>query len=97
MAEHESVSERGPDVIAPPPLLYLIPLVAGLLLDRRLPLPRLPRGVRLSGLPLLAGGLGLLGGFVAAMFRALEDAQKRAEEFAREAEAKARAEADAGR
>jgi len=70
MAEHESVSERGPDVIAPPPLLYLIPLVAGLLLDRRLPLPRLPRGVRLSGLPLLAGGLGLLGGFVAAMFRA---------------------------
>ena len=64
MAEDKSAGERGPDVIAPPPLLYLIPLVAGLLLDRRLPLPRLPRGVRLSGLPLLAGGLGL-GGFAA--------------------------------
>ncbi len=70
MAEHESVSEHGPDVVAPPPLVYLIPLVAGLVLDRRLPMPRLPRAARTAGLPVLAVGIGLLGWFVAAMVRA---------------------------
>jgi protein-S-isoprenylcysteine O-methyltransferase Ste14 len=67
MAEKEPNAERGPDVIAPPPLLYLIPLAAGLVLDRVRPLPNLPRAVRPAGLPLLAAGLGLLGWFFSSM------------------------------
>jgi protein-S-isoprenylcysteine O-methyltransferase Ste14 len=70
MAEQKPIPERGPDVIAPPPLLYLIPLIAGLVLDRRLPLPRLPRAARPAGLPLLAAGAGLLGWFASTMARA---------------------------
>jgi len=35
--------ERGPEVVMPPPLIYLAPLVGGLILDRLIPLPRLPR------------------------------------------------------
>lgn len=70
LAQQRPITERGPDVIAPPPLLYLIPLVAGLVLDRRLPPPRLPRGARAAGLPLLTAGIALLGWFVSAMFRA---------------------------
>ncbi len=31
-------------VIAPPPLIYAIPLLLGLLLKRRIPVPFLPRG-----------------------------------------------------
>ena len=63
--------ESGPDLIAPPPALYAIPLVAGLLLDRILPLPRPPRRLsRLPGLAALAGGAGLVGWFAATMTRA---------------------------
>jgi|SRR5437588_118045 len=70
MAHREPSTERGPDVIAPPPLIYSVPLFTGLLLDRVLPLPRLPRGARLAGLPLLAAGAGLIGWFASTMIRA---------------------------
>jgi protein-S-isoprenylcysteine O-methyltransferase Ste14 len=49
------------DVIAPPPLIYLLPLLLGLLLNRRLPIPLMPRGLaRLLGLPVLGSGIALL-------------------------------------
>jgi protein-S-isoprenylcysteine O-methyltransferase Ste14 len=64
------IDKRGPDVVAPPPLIYLGPLLAGLALDRFLPLPRLPRALRRMGPPLLAGGIGLALWFVASMRRA---------------------------
>jgi protein-S-isoprenylcysteine O-methyltransferase Ste14 len=67
---HHHQDERGPDVIALPPVLYVGPLIAGLVLDRLLPLPRLPRRLRLAGVPLVAGGLGLGAWFVTAMTRA---------------------------
>jgi protein-S-isoprenylcysteine O-methyltransferase Ste14 len=58
-------------VIAPPPLIYLCSLVAGLLLKRRFPVPLLPRGVARSlALPLLGGGAFLMGWFVYTMRRA---------------------------
>ena len=51
-------------VIAPPPLIYAIPLLLGLLLKRRFPVPFLPRGAaRVLGLPLLGGGVLLIGWF----------------------------------
>ena len=47
-------------VVAPPPLIYLVPLLAGLILNRRIEAPFLPDGLRrIVGLPLLAGGLAL--------------------------------------
>ncbi len=58
-------------VIAPPPLIYAIPLLLGLLLKRRIPVPFLPRGVaRVLGLPLLGGGMLLIGWFFRTMRRA---------------------------
>jgi protein-S-isoprenylcysteine O-methyltransferase Ste14 len=57
-------------VIAPPPLLFLGPLLGGLLLDRLLPMPRLPGPLRLMGLPLLAAGMSLSGWFFVTMRRA---------------------------
>jgi protein-S-isoprenylcysteine O-methyltransferase Ste14 len=45
------IEERVPGVIAPPPLIYLGPLLAGLALDRFLPLPRLPAVLRGAGPP----------------------------------------------
>ncbi len=58
-------------VIAPPPLIYLGPLVLGLLLNRVLPVPFLPRGmVRTLGWPLLGGGVLLMGWFFGTMRRA---------------------------
>jgi protein-S-isoprenylcysteine O-methyltransferase Ste14 len=63
-------SERGPDLVAPPPLIYAGPWLAGGLLDRLLPLPQLPRGLRLLGFLPLAAGLALGGSFIAAMYRA---------------------------
>jgi protein-S-isoprenylcysteine O-methyltransferase Ste14 len=65
-SEHE-----GPDVVAPPPLLYSVPLVGGFLLDRVLPLPFLPRRLtRTLGLAALAGGVALAGWFASTMTRA---------------------------
>jgi protein-S-isoprenylcysteine O-methyltransferase Ste14 len=61
---------RHPDVIAPPPLLYAGPWLGGLLLDRLLPLPRLPLVLRLLGLPLIAAGIGMGGWFAWTMRRA---------------------------
>jgi len=60
----------GPDIIAPPPVLYAGPWIGGLLLDRLLPLHRLPPGLRLVGLPLTAAGIALGGWFFATMRRA---------------------------
>ena len=58
-------------VVAPPPLIYLGALVLGLLLDKRLPIPFLPRGVaRAIGWPLLVGGASLMRWFYFTMRRA---------------------------
>ncbi len=47
-------------VVAPPPLVYALPLLVGLLLNRRIGAPFLPGGAtRPVGLPLVAGGLTL--------------------------------------
>ncbi|MDQ6636493.1 MAG: isoprenylcysteine carboxylmethyltransferase family protein [Candidatus Dormibacteraeota bacterium] len=70
MAEDTPITQRGPGVIAPPPLLFLAPLLGGFLLDRLLPLPPLPRALRGAGPPLVAAGIGLCGWFVATMQRA---------------------------
>ena len=35
----------NPGISVPPPLIYVVPLALGLLLDRRAHLPFLPRGV----------------------------------------------------
>ncbi len=54
--------QESPGVRVPPPLLYLLPLASGLLLDRRLHIPFLPRGVaRILGWPLVGGGVALAG------------------------------------
>ena len=59
-------------VVAPPPLIYAVPLLLGLLLKRRFPLPFLPRGAtRALGLPLLGGGVLLMGWF----FRTMRNAE----------------------
>ena len=53
-----------PGVVAPPPLIYLGPLVLGLLLNGRFPVPFLPRGLaRVLGCPLLGGGVLLMNWF----------------------------------
>jgi protein-S-isoprenylcysteine O-methyltransferase Ste14 len=58
-------------VVAPPPLIYLGPLIVGLLLNRRFPLTFLPRRTALNfGWLLLSGGVLLLGWFEWAMRRA---------------------------
>jgi protein-S-isoprenylcysteine O-methyltransferase Ste14 len=62
-----SGEDRGPDVIAPPPLLYFAPLAAGLLLDRILPLPRLPWRLTPAGWAVLAGGMAVMGWFLRTM------------------------------
>ncbi|MDQ3863953.1 MAG: isoprenylcysteine carboxylmethyltransferase family protein [Actinomycetota bacterium] len=55
----------NPGINIPPPLIYLLPLVLGLLLDRRAPLPFLPRGAaRGLGWSLLGGGVALNGWFL---------------------------------
>ena len=58
-------------VIAPPPLIYLGALIFGLLLGRRFPISFLPRTMaRGLGLPMLGGGVLLLGWFERAMRQA---------------------------
>ncbi len=61
----------NPGVIAPPPLIFGAPLLASLLLNRRLKLPFLPASLaRLLGWPLLLGGISLILWFFATMKRA---------------------------
>ena len=67
------MSEDEPDVMGlgmpPPPVVYLGPLILGLLLNRKIPAPFLPRGSkRIVGLPLFGGGV-LLGGWTYRMMR----------------------------
>ncbi|HVF01592.1 MAG TPA: isoprenylcysteine carboxylmethyltransferase family protein [Rubrobacteraceae bacterium] len=60
----------NPGILLPPPLTYLLPLVFGLLLDRRSHLPFLPHSVAHTlGWPLLGGGVLLNGWFVFTMRR----------------------------
>ena len=54
--------QDNPGILLPPPLTYLLPLVFGLLLDRRIHVPYLPHSVARSlGWPLLGGGVLLNG------------------------------------
>jgi protein-S-isoprenylcysteine O-methyltransferase Ste14 len=56
--------QDNPGIRVPPPLIYLAPLVLGLLLDRRYHVPFLPRGMaRTLGWALLSGGVVLVGWF----------------------------------
>ncbi len=49
-----------PGIRVPPPPIYLLALLLGLLLDRRAHVPFLPRGVaRILGWPLVGGGMAL--------------------------------------
>jgi protein-S-isoprenylcysteine O-methyltransferase Ste14 len=57
-----------PGIKVPPPLIYLVPLVLGLLLDRRRYLSFLPRGAaRALGCSLIGGGVVLNGWFLRTM------------------------------
>ena len=58
----------NPGVHVPTPLIYLLPLLLGLLLDRRSYLPFLSRGMgHIVGWPLIGGGVALLGWFLQTM------------------------------
>ena len=65
MRTHMANDERdNPGIRVPPPLIYLLPLFAGLLLDRRSHVAFLPRGVSPSiGWSLIDGGLRVSGWF----------------------------------
>jgi len=57
-----------PGIRVPPPLIYLLALLFGLLLDRRMHVPFLPRGVaRLLGAPLVGGAMALAAWFARTM------------------------------
>ena len=52
--------EDNPGIKVPPPLIYLLPLLSGLLLDRKFHVPFLPRSLARSlGWSLLGSGLAL--------------------------------------
>jgi protein-S-isoprenylcysteine O-methyltransferase Ste14 len=54
--------QDSPGILVPPPLIYLLPLASGLLLDRKAHITFLPRGVaRILGWPLVGGGVALSG------------------------------------
>ena len=60
--------QDNPGIRVPPPLLYLLALLLGLLLDRRAHIPFLPRGVaRVLGWPLVGGGMALAAWFIRTM------------------------------
>jgi protein-S-isoprenylcysteine O-methyltransferase Ste14 len=53
-----------PGIRVPPPPVYLLALLLGLLLDRKVHVPFLPRGVaRMLGWPLVGGGTALVAWF----------------------------------
>src|SRR5215208_8329635 len=55
--------QDGMGLGVPPPVVFLRPLILGLLLNRKIPAPFLPRGLtRILGLPVIGGG-ALLGGW----------------------------------
>lgn len=69
MPEDEPDAAMGIGV--PPPVVYLGPLLLGLLLNRRIPVPFLPRrSTRIIGLPLIGGGVSLGGWTFRTMRRA---------------------------
>jgi protein-S-isoprenylcysteine O-methyltransferase Ste14 len=70
MPEDDGSAARGPDIIAPPPLLFAGPWLVGFLLDLVVQLPRLPGVLRLVGVPLTAAGVALLVWFLVTMQRA---------------------------
>ena len=52
--------QDNPGINVPPPLIYLLALILGLLLDRRSHLPSLPRSAaRGLGWPLIGGAVAL--------------------------------------
>ena len=52
----------NPGILVPPPLIYLLPLLSGLWLDRRVRVAFLPRGVsRIIGWPFVGGAVALSG------------------------------------
>ena len=53
-------NQDNPGINVPPPLIYVVPLIVGLLLDRRAHLPFLPRSAaRGLGWPLIGGAIVL--------------------------------------
>jgi protein-S-isoprenylcysteine O-methyltransferase Ste14 len=63
--------QDNPGIKAPPPLIYLLPLLLGLILDRRAHVPFLPRGVAcVLGWPLAGGAMALAAWFARTMRRA---------------------------
>jgi protein-S-isoprenylcysteine O-methyltransferase Ste14 len=55
--------QDNPGIKVPPPLIYLLPLLLGLMLDKKKHVPFLPSGAaRFVGWPLIRGGV-LLGGW----------------------------------
>jgi len=60
-----SDNQDNPGIKVPPPLIYVVPLLLGSLLDRRRHISFLPRGAaRAMGWPLLGGGVVLNGWFL---------------------------------
>ena len=58
----------NPGIRVPPPPVYLLALLLGLLMDRKAHVPFLPRGVaRVLGWPLVGGGMALAAWFVRTM------------------------------
>jgi protein-S-isoprenylcysteine O-methyltransferase Ste14 len=64
-------NQDNPGIRVPPPLIYLVPLVAGLVLDRRLHVPFLPRRVARPLGWALFGSSWLVGGW---FMRTIENA-----------------------
>jgi protein-S-isoprenylcysteine O-methyltransferase Ste14 len=63
-----SDEQDNPGIRVPPPPLYVLALLLGLLLDRRAHIPFLPGGVaRVLGWPLVGGGMALAAWFVRTM------------------------------
>jgi protein-S-isoprenylcysteine O-methyltransferase Ste14 len=60
--------QDNPGIRVPPPPIYLLALLLGLLLDRRAHIPFLPRGVaHVLGWPLVGGGMAFAAWFVRTM------------------------------
>ena len=61
-------NQDNPGINLPPPLIYVVPLILGLLIDRTVRLPFVPRSAaRGLGWPLLGGGVVLNGWFLKTM------------------------------